>query len=167
MPRRSAGLLVYRPADHGIEVLAVHPGGPFFAKKDTGTWSIPKGELEAGEAADDGAHGDEDPYRAARREFAEELGQPAPDGEPIGLGEVRQAGGKIVHAWALLADDGQIDAESVTSNTVDIEWPRGTGRHLIVPEVDRAVWMTPETAREKLIPTQVEFVNRLLDQLGI
>ena len=156
MARESAGLLVYRPANDGIEVLAVHPGGPFFAKKDNGIWSIPKGELEA-----------EDPYLAARREFAEELGQPAPDGDPISLGSVRQAGGKVVHAWALRAGDSEIDTEAIKSNTVDVEWPRGSGRLLTVPEVDRAAWMTPETAREKLNPAQVALVDRLLDILGI
>lgn len=155
--------MVYRSADDGIEVLAVHPGGPFFAKKDIGVWSIPKGELDA--AAGEGGV-DEDPYTAARREFAEELGQRAPDGTPLGLGEVRQAGGKVVHAWALRAADQEIDADAVRSNTVDIEWPRGSGRRLTIPEVDRAAWMTPETAREKLIPAQVEFVDRLLDLLG-
>jgi predicted NUDIX family NTP pyrophosphohydrolase len=148
--------LVYRPVDDGIEVLAVHPGGPFFAKKDDGVWSIPKGELDA-----------EEPYVAARREFAEELGQPAPSGEPVGLGTVRQAGGKVVHAWALRAEDGDVDTSAVKSNTVDIEWPRGSGRRLTVPEVDRAAWMSPETARLKLIPAQVELVDRVLDLLGI
>ncbi len=132
----------------------MHPGGPFFAKKDAGVWSIPKGELEA-----------EDPYVAARREFAEELGQPAPEGHPLGLGNVRQAGGKVVHAWALCAGHGDIDTDAVNSNTVDIEWPRGSGRTLTVPEVDRAAWMTPETARVKLIPAQVELVDRLLEML--
>ncbi len=167
MPRRSAGLLVYRPTDKGIEVLAVHPGGPFFAKKDSGVWSIPKGELEAVEATDDRAGGIEEPYMTARREFEEELGQPAPEGEPVELGEIRQRGGKIVHAWALVADDGRIDTEAVASNTVEIEWPRGSGRLLTVPEVDKAAWMNPETAREKLIPAQVEFLDRLLDLLGV
>jgi len=156
--------LVYRSAFDGIEVLAVHPGGPFFAKKDIGVWSIPKGELTV---AADGVGSGEEPYAAARREFAEELGQRAPDGDPLGLGEVRQAGGKVVHAWALRARDGEIDTDAVRSNTVDIEWPRGSGQTLTIPEVDKAAWMTPETAREKLIPAQVEFVDRLLDLLGI
>lgn len=156
MARQSAGLLVYQMVKDGIEVLAVHPGGPFFAKKDNGVWSIPKGELDG-----------EDPYIAARREFTEELGQPAPDAEPLALGTVRQAGGKVVHAWALRAVNGDVDTNAVSSNSVDIEWPRGSGRRLIVPEVDRAAWMTPATAREKLIAAQVEFVDRLLDLLGI
>jgi predicted NUDIX family NTP pyrophosphohydrolase len=147
----------------GIEVLAVHPGGPFFARKDLGIWSIPKGELVA---AADGVGTGEEPYAAARREFAEELGQPAPEGDPLSLGEVRQAGGKVVHAWALRAGDSEIDADDVRSNTVDVEWPRGSGQTLTIPEVDKAAWMTPETAREKLIPAQVAFVDRLLDLLG-
>jgi len=170
LARQSAGLLVYRPVSDGIEVLAVHPGGPFFARKDAGVWSIPKGELETSGAKEDESKTSpriEDPYLAARREFAEELGQPAPEGDPIELGKVRQAGGKVVHAWALRAEDGAIDTHAVRSNSVEIEWPRGSGQRLTVPEVDKAAWMSPQTAREKLIPAQVTLVDRLLDRLGI
>jgi predicted NUDIX family NTP pyrophosphohydrolase len=176
LPRRSAGLLVYRSVEDGIEVLAVHPGGPFWAMKDAGAWSIPKGEIEIEQASAsgldragglDGAGGrEEEPYVAARREFEEELGQPAPVGEPLDLGHVRQGGGKIVHAWALLANDGDVDVESVKSNMVSLEWPKGTGRILSFPEVDRAEWMSPEVARTKLNQSQVVLLERLLEFLG-
>lgn len=176
MPTRSAGLLVYRPVKAGIEVLAVHPGGPFWAKKDKGAWSIPKGELEPSEQPTElkeaGPFPDEI-YEAARREYEEEIGVPAPDGDPMDLGEIRQAGGKIVRAFALRFGDtgGQGDADplqvlSIKSNLVELEWPRGTGRILTFPEVDKAQWMSPDTAREKLIPSQVVFVDRLLERLG-
>jgi predicted NUDIX family NTP pyrophosphohydrolase len=181
MPKRSAGLLVYRPVEGGIEILAVHPGGPFWTKKDKGAWSIPKGELEPA-APPSGDEQDpavllEDPYAAARREFEEEIGRPAPEGEPFDLGEIRQAGGKIVHAFALRFGDGEESSEesstddatailSINSNLVEIEWPRGTGRLLTFPEVDKAEWMSPETAREKLVPSQVVLVDRLLEFLG-
>ena len=173
MPRRSAGILVYRPVEDGIEVLAVHPGGPFWAKKDAGAWSIPKGELEQ-------AEGEEEAYEAARREFAEEMGRPAPDGAPLDLGEIRQKGGKVVRAFALELGGGLPDEDgrggdrrdeeaqailSVTSNLVELEWPRGTGRRLIFPEVDRAEWMSPDVARVKLVPAQVALVDRLLELL--
>jgi len=159
VPKQSAGLLVYRLVDGGVEVLAVHPGGPFWAKKDAGAWSIPKGELEPGSP-------DEDPYSCARREFEEELGQHPPDGEPLELGEVRQAGGKTVRVWALAARDDEIDADAIESNTVEIEWPPRTGRQLQIPEVDRAAWMTPDVAREKLNESHVVLMERLLELLG-
>jgi predicted NUDIX family NTP pyrophosphohydrolase len=168
--RQSAGLLVFRTADENtagesppgpaIEVLLVHPGGPFWAKKDTGAWSIPKGEIEDG-GVDGG-----DPYACARREFAEELGQRPPNGEPVDLGEVRQSGGKVVRAWALRSSAGEIKAGVVTSNEVVIEWPKGSGREISFPEVDRAEWVSPETARAKLIPAQVTLLERLLAILG-
>jgi predicted NUDIX family NTP pyrophosphohydrolase len=157
LPKHSAGLLVFRPVDEGIEVLAVHPGGPFWAKKDDGAWSIPKGEID---------NESEEPYLAARREFEEELGQPAPDAEPIDLGEVRQAGGKIVKAWGLLAGEDEVDPDAINSNTVELEWPRGTGRIMKFPEVDKAAWMSPDTARLKLIPAQVALVERLIELIG-
>lgn len=181
MSRRSAGLLVYRHVDNGIEVLAVHPGGPFWAKKDKGAWSIPKGELEPTrqptEADPRELSGNEpfpdEIYAEARREFAEEIGRPAPVGDPIDLGEIRQAGGKVVRAFALLFADGDepvpedpVGMLSIKSNLAELEWPRGTGRILTFPEVDKAQWMSPETAREKLIPSQVVFVDRLLELLG-
>jgi predicted NUDIX family NTP pyrophosphohydrolase len=139
-------------------VLAVHPGGPFWAKKDNGAWSIPKGEVTGPEETDQ--------YSCARREFEEELGQPPPRGTAMDLGEVRQAGGKIVRAWGICATDDTLDAGNISSNEVEIEWPRGSGRRLRFPEVDRAQWMSPETAREKLVPAQVELVDRLVEKLG-
>jgi predicted NUDIX family NTP pyrophosphohydrolase len=176
IPKRSAGLLVYRPVEAGIEVLAVHPGGPFWAKKDKGAWSIPKGELEPSEQPaeiEEGGPFPEEIYSAARREYEEEIGLPAPDGDPMDLGEIRQAGGKIVRAFALRfgGPDGQGTTDplatlSIKSNLVELEWPRGTGRMLTFPEVDKAQWMSPDTAREKLIPSQVVFVDRLLERLG-
>lgn len=184
MKRQSAGLLVYRSVGNGIEVLAVHPGGPFWAKKDKGAWSIPKGELEPIEAAETASRrpaedvdGEErhleDAYAAARREFAEEIGRPAPVGDALDLGEVRQAGGKVVRAFALRFDGAEgpdtrdpSKVLSIQSNLVELEWPRGTGRILSFPEVDKAEWMSPDTAREKLVPSQVAFVDRLLEQLG-
>jgi predicted NUDIX family NTP pyrophosphohydrolase len=161
VPKRSAGLLVYRPAGTGIEVLAVHPGGPFWTKKDKGAWSIPKGELEQG------TDGLEDAYSTARREFDEEIGSPAPVGEPLDLGEIRQASGKIVRAFALPLGERDGDSfVSPSSNLVELEWPRGSGRLISFPEVDKAEWMSPETAREKLVPAQVALVDRLLEALG-
>jgi predicted NUDIX family NTP pyrophosphohydrolase len=174
--KRSAGLLVYRPVDAGIEVLAVHPGGPFWAKKDKGAWSIPKGELEPSEQPtelEDGGHFPEGIYSAARREYEEEIGLPAPEGDPIDLGEIRQAGGKVVRAFALRfggpdepGTTEPLAVLAINSNLVELEWPRGTGRILTFPEVDKAQWMTPDVAREKLIPSQVVFVDRLLERLG-
>ena len=152
-PRRSAGLLLYRPAADGIEVLIAHTGGPFWARKDERAWSLPKGEY-----GDDG-----DAYAAARREFTEELGSAPPDGEPLPLGEVRQAGGKIVVAWALAGD---LDVTTVRSNEVAIEWPPRSGRTLMVPEIDRAAWFTPEDARPRLFTAQTDFLDRLLHALG-
>ena len=181
MPKRSAGLLVYRAAADGIEVLAVHPGGPFWANKDKGAWSIPKGELEPSEHPSE-LHATEvgsiNPfpdalYAAARREFAEEIGNPPPEGDPIDLGEIRQTGGKTVRGFVLRFGDGSekvsgrpTEMVAINSNLVELEWPRGTGRILTFPEVDKAQWMSPETAREKLVPAQVAFVDRLLERLG-
>jgi predicted NUDIX family NTP pyrophosphohydrolase len=153
-------LLVYRIADAGIEVLLVHPGGPFWAKKDDGAWSIPKGELDEDERAEP----DEDKaaYAAAVREFEEEIGQPAPTGKVIDLGEVRQRSGKVVRAWGLVSSPDQIDAASIRSNEVELEWPRGSGRRIRFPEVDRAEWMSPERARSKLVTAQVTLLDRLI-----
>ena len=149
----SAGLLLHRRAPGGLEVLLVHPGGPFWARRDAGVWSIPKGETDAGE----------DPLAAARREFAEELGSPPPDGEPIALGEVRQKSGKRVTAWALA---GELDPATVASNSFSMEWPPRSGRRQEFPEVDRAEWFGLEAAREKLIAAQVAFLDRLAQALG-
>lgn len=153
MPRTSAGLLVYRRGPSGIQVLLVHPGGPLWARRDEGAWSIPKGE-----------HGpEEDALAAARREFREELGQDPPDGEPLALGEVRQPGGKRVTAWAL---EGDLDVGEVRGDTFEMEWPPRSGRIARFPEVDRAGWFDPEEARRKLLPGQVPFLDRLLAALG-
>jgi predicted NUDIX family NTP pyrophosphohydrolase len=142
----SAGLLLHRP---GPELLLGHMGGPFWARKDDAAWSIPKGE-----------HGPaEDPGDAARREFAEEMGSPAPGGELVELGSVKQRGGKVVTVFALAGD---FDAEHIESNHFTIEWPPRSGRIASFPEIDRAAWFDPDTARRKLVKGQVEFVDRLL-----
>jgi predicted NUDIX family NTP pyrophosphohydrolase len=140
--------LLHRGRGNALEVLLVHPGGPFWARRDAGAWSIPKGEYEGGE----------DALQAARREFAEELGVPAPDGSADDLGEVRQKSGKVVHAWAL---HGDLDASRVHSNTCEIEWPPRSGRRIEIPEVDRAEWFGLEQAREKINPAQAELLDRL------
>jgi predicted NUDIX family NTP pyrophosphohydrolase len=148
MPKRSAGSLVYRVVDGQPEVLLVHPGGPYWAKKDDGSWSLPKGEYEP----------DEDPLEVAIREFREELGVDPPEaGEPRFLGEVRQPGGKLVSAWAL---PGDLDVGVVRSNTFTMEWPPRSGRSAEFPEVDRAGWFDLETARRKLLPGQLGLLDR-------
>jgi predicted NUDIX family NTP pyrophosphohydrolase len=150
--RTSAGILLYRITGDGPEVLLVHPGGPYWARKDAGVWSIPKGE-----------HDDaEDPREAALREFEEELGTPPPDGEPIDLGNVKQKSGKVVSAWAL---EGDLDVEAVRSNTFTMEWPPRSGRTSEFPEIDRAGWFDPDAAREKLVAAQAELVDRLLERI--
>jgi predicted NUDIX family NTP pyrophosphohydrolase len=148
---RSAGLVLYRQRDRRLEVLLVHPGGPFWQKKDDAAWSIPKGELTE----------NEDGMEVARREFQEELGSAAPNGEAIPLGEVRQAGGKVVSAWAL---PGDLDVTRMTSNTFEIEWPPHSGKMQQFPEVDRAGWFDLDTARRKLLPAQRAFIDRLEGQ---
>ncbi|MDT3440053.1 MULTISPECIES: NUDIX domain-containing protein [unclassified Pseudofrankia] len=150
--RHSAGLLLYRNAADRLEVLIAHMGGPFWARKDEGAWSIPKGEYEP----------DEDPRTAAAREFAEELGSAPPDGPWIGLGDVRQSGGKVVTAFALRGD---FDPATAVSNTFELEWPRGSGRIQAFPEVDRVAWFDLPTAGVKLVRGQLPFLDRLLDQL--
>ena len=149
----SAGILLYRRDPDGIRVLLAHPGGPYWAERDLGHWTIPKGESGAGEALLD----------VARREFAEETGSPAPDGAPIELGEIFQKSGKRVVAWAL---EGDLDAEASRSNTFEMEWPPGSGRRAEFPEIDRVRWCTIEDARERLKAAQLPFVERLLAQLG-
>jgi predicted NUDIX family NTP pyrophosphohydrolase len=151
MPRRSAGILLHRRNDGGeLEVLLVHPGGPFWAKKDAGAWSIPKGE-----------HGDdEDPLTAARREFEEELGTALPPGRTQELGEVRQKGGKLVTAWAVAGD---LDPQRIVSNTFELEWPPRSGRRQEFPEVDRAGWFTLAQAREKLLAAQLPLLERIAE----
>jgi predicted NUDIX family NTP pyrophosphohydrolase len=153
MPKRSAGLLLYRSRGGGTEVLLVHPGGPFWAKRDLGAWSIPKGEIDP----------DEEPIRAALREFAEETGVEPPPGPVIDLGEVRQKGGKLVLAFAA---EGELDPEMLRSNLVEIAWPPRSGRTLTVPEIDRAGWFSLAEAREKILAAQVPFLDRLADRLG-
>lgn len=151
MATTSAGLLVHRrSADGGVDVLLVHPGGPFWAKKDLGAWSVPKGEYGP----------EEDPLGAARREFREELGIEPPAAEPVALGEVRQAGGKRVVAWSV---EGDLDVSEVVSNTFELEWPPRSGRRIDVPEVDQVVWFGLEEARRRINPAQVAFLDRLAD----
>ncbi len=149
----SAGILLYRERDGSLEVLLVHPGGPMWAKRDAGAWSIPKGEYEPGEEA----------LAAARREFAEELGSPAPEGEPLDLGQVRQRSGKVVTAWAL---PGDLDADAIVSNTCLVQWPPRSGREIEIPEIDRAEWFDMTAAREKINPAQVTLLQRLQSAVG-
>ncbi|HEX5998657.1 MAG TPA: NUDIX domain-containing protein [Hyphomicrobiaceae bacterium] len=149
MPRHSAGILLYRRRNGGVEVLLVHPGGPFWARKDDGAWSIPKGEYQAGE---------EDALAAARREFQEETGSPA-IGAAIPLGAFRQPSGKIVDAWAV---EGDLDPAALKSNTFALEWPPRSGQTREVPEVDRAQWFDPEAALRKLLKGQRAILEALL-----
>lgn len=151
--RTSAGILLYRRAATGFEVLLAHPGGPFFSRRDEGHWTIPKGEVDAGE----------DLLAVARREFEEETGLPAPSGQPVALGSIVQKGGKVVHAWAL---EGDLDPSVAASNTFTIEWPPGSGRRREFPEIDRVAWFDPGEARRRLKPTQVPLVERLEAELG-
>jgi predicted NUDIX family NTP pyrophosphohydrolase len=150
----SAGILLFRRAAEAVEVLLVHPGGPFWAKKDLGAWSIPKGELGAGE----------DPREGALRELGEELGQPFSfaEEELIELGAVRQRGGKVVHCWAVGAD---FDPATLRSDTFEMEWPPRSGLQHEFPEVDRAEWFGPQLAKEKILAAQADFVDRLLEHL--
>ena len=143
----SAGMLLFRRGPEGLEVFLAHPGGPFWKNKDAGAWTIPKGEVNEGE----------EPLAAARREFEEETGI-VPAGPYLPLGAIRQKAGKTVHAWAW---EGDADAEAVTSNEIRTEWPRGSGRWLTFPEVDRCAWFTPDAAREKINPAQAELIGRL------
>lgn len=150
VPKRSAGILLHRRRDAELEVLLVHPGGPFWARRDAGVWSIPKGEYDPGD----------DPLEAARREFEEELGVAPPAGDVRDLGEIRQRGGKLVSAWALAGD---LDASAITSNTFPLEWPPRSGRMIEAPEVDRAEWFALDVAREKINPAQAELLERLAE----
>jgi len=152
MPRRSAGLLLYRRSQRGLEVFLVHPGGPFWAKKDLGAWSIPKGEYDQSEAALD----------AARREFAEETGFTA-EGEFVELGTVRQASGKLVSAWAL---EGDCDPAALVSNLCEIEWPPRSGRRMEIPEVDRGAWFTLDQAHQRIFAGQQHFLDMLVAKIA-
>lgn len=154
MAKKSAGILVYRRNGNGVEVLIVHPGGPFWAKKDIGAWSLPKGELDE----------HEDRFAAAKREFAEELGLAAPEGEYTDIGFVKNKSGKIIYAWAV---EGDLDVAAVRSNVFEMEWPPKSGRHQEFPEVDKAGWFTPEKAKQKLNPAQAELIDRLAEKLGL
>jgi predicted NUDIX family NTP pyrophosphohydrolase len=147
MAKRSSGILLFRRSAD-LEVLLVHPGGPFWAKKDLGAWSIPKGE-----------HDDaEDALACALREFAEETGTALSPGELTGLGTIRQRGGKTVQAWAA---EGDLDADAIRSNTFTVEWPPRSGRMREYPEVDRAAWFALDEARERINPAQAAFLDRL------
>lgn len=147
--RRSAGLLLFRTGENGaVEVLLGHMGGPFWARRDSGGWSVPKGEYEPAEP----------PEVAARREFEEELGLPAPVGELLELGENRQSGGKVVTVWAVR---GQLDPAAIVPGTFELEWPPRSGRLQRFPEIDRAQWFSTDEAREKLVKGQRVFLDRL------
>lgn len=149
MAKISSGILLYRRLPFTIEVLLVHPGGPFFAKKDDGSWTIPKGELTE----------DEDPLSAAIREFEEETGY-KPAGDFIALPAIKQKGGKIVQCWAVTGD---LDASAIVSNTFEMEWPPRSGKKKSFPEVDRAAWFSIPEARQKINERQVDFIDQLLE----
>jgi predicted NUDIX family NTP pyrophosphohydrolase len=153
MPKRSAGLILFKREAGELRVLLVHPGGPFWQKRDHGSWSIPKGEYTEGE----------DPRAVALREFEEETGGAVAPGNFIPLGEVRQAGGKVVTAWAL---EGEIDPETIVSNTFEMVWPPKSGRHQTFPEIDRAGWFALAEAREKILDGQRPFLERLAAAIG-
>jgi predicted NUDIX family NTP pyrophosphohydrolase len=153
MTKKSAGLLLYREReDGGIEVLLVHPGGPFWRNKDEGAWTIPKGEFSD----------DENPLESAKREFKEETAAAPPDGEYLPLKPIKQKNGKIVHAWAV---KGDFDPAMLESNTFETEWPPKSGRMQEFPEVDRAEWFAPEDAKRKTLTGQAALIDQLLTML--
>ena len=152
MPQHSAGILLYRRSGHPLEVLLVHPGGPYWAKKDDGAWTIPKGGYAPGE----------DAFAAAKREFREETGATV-DGQAMALGAFRQSAAKIVEVWAV---EGAFDPEALVSNTFAMEWPPRSGRTSEFPEVDRAGWFTPELAWRKILKGQRPILEALLQRLG-
>jgi predicted NUDIX family NTP pyrophosphohydrolase len=152
VPKLSAGLLLYRISDGVVEVLIAHPGGPFWARKDDGAWSIPKGEYIEGE----------DPWTVAQREFLEELGKTPPDGPRIDLAALKQPSGKVVTAFAVRGD---LDIEGTFSNTFTLEWPKGSGKVREYPEVDRVGWFPVDEARSKLLKGQQPLLDRLMDVL--
>jgi predicted NUDIX family NTP pyrophosphohydrolase len=147
----SSGLLLFRRSPHGLEVFLAHPGGPFWTNRDDGAWTIPKGQVDEGE----------DLLDAARREFQEETAV-VPSGPFIPLGSVRQKAGKTVHAWAW---EGDADAATIVSNEMRTEWPRGSGKYLTFPEVDRCAWFDTDTARVKMISAQAQLITRLEEML--
>ena len=155
MPKRIAGLLLFRRTGGAVEVLLAHPGGPFWSRRDEGAWSIPKGEYD--EAS-------EEPLGAALREFAEETGCAAPAGMAFPLGEVAQSRAKTITAYALEAD---FDPERLSPGTTEIEWPPRSGRRLVIPEIDRVAWFTLAEARAKILPGQAAFLDRLADALSL
>jgi predicted NUDIX family NTP pyrophosphohydrolase len=148
MAKTSAGVLLFRRDEEGLAVLLVHPGGPFWAKRDLGSWSIPKGEYESGE----------EPRAVAAREFGEETGLPLPPGDLMPLGVVRQAGGKVVTAFAL---EGDLDPHGLRSNTFELEWPPRSGVRRAFPEVDKAEWFSIPQAQQKILSAQRPFLDRL------
>jgi predicted NUDIX family NTP pyrophosphohydrolase len=152
MSKKSAGLLLFREVSGRLEVLLVHPGGPFWAKKDEGVWSIPKGEFED----------NEEPLAAARREFEEETGFTS-DGEMVALKPLRQSSGKLVYAWAM---KGDVDPAGLRSNTFSLEWPPKSGQYRKVPEIDRAAWFTVEAAGRKILKGQAAFLVQLQEMVG-
>jgi predicted NUDIX family NTP pyrophosphohydrolase len=152
---RSAGLLVWRATPRGLEVLLGHPGGPFFASKDEGVWSVLKGEIMPGE----------EPVDVARREFEEETGWPPPSGPTIDLGEIRQRGGKTVVAWAVQSTD-DLDPTTAVSNTFEMEWPPRSSTTRSFPEIDRVAWFDPPAGRAKINPAQVPLLDRLEEALA-
>jgi predicted NUDIX family NTP pyrophosphohydrolase len=147
-PRVSSGILLYRRLGGRLQVLLAHPGGPFFARKNDGHWTIPKGEVDPGEEL----------FDVGRREFQEETGQPLPDGQSLELGSIVQKGGKIVHGWAV---EGDLDPDAGASNTFELEWPPGSGRRQTFPEIDRVCWFDPDEARRRIKATQIPFIDRL------
>jgi len=149
--RRSAGLLLFRHTGGGLEVLLGHMGGPFFAKRDAGAWTVPKGEYQPEE---------ETAWDAARREFQEELGLAPPDGEAVALGEVRQTGGKTVTAWAVEAD---LDPATISPGTFRMEWPPKSGQTREFPELDRVEWFGLDRARDVIVKAQAAFLDRLAE----
>jgi predicted NUDIX family NTP pyrophosphohydrolase len=153
LPKLSAGLLLFRRVDDGVEVLVAHPGGPIWARRDSGAWSLPKGAIDEGESA----------LEAAYREFLEETGHVAPVGLAIDLGEVRMRSGKVVRGFGL---EGDLDPSAIRSMLVEVEWPPKTGRVVTVPEIDRVAWVRPGEARRRLNPAQATFVDRLLQVLA-
>jgi predicted NUDIX family NTP pyrophosphohydrolase len=150
--RISSGILLFRRPGGRLEVLLAHPGGPFFARKDEGHWTVPKGEVDPGEEL----------FAVGRREFEEETGQPLPDGPSRELGSIVQKGGKLVHAWAV---EGDLDPGAGVSNTVELEWPPGSGRRQTFPEIDRVAWFEPDEARRRIKATQIPFIDRLEAEL--
>jgi predicted NUDIX family NTP pyrophosphohydrolase len=151
--KRSAGILLFRRVDGDVQVLLGHMGGPLWARRDAGGWTIPKGEYQP----------DEEPLDAARREFAEELGFPLPAADLIELGSIKQAGGKVVTAWA---GEGDVDPAEIVPGTFDLEWPKGSGQIQQFPELDRVAWFGLDEAAQKLVAAQRELLDRLAERLS-